>query len=971
MQNVTEAPRRVAVGEIALPPLGPELLPAEARFYGRYDWCLNARLRLDQAIDHLREELTRVDQGEEAWQRAEMRTNVFLLACAVTDTVDDYVLGTQYDFSQATAVVPLLGRVVRAVELVSSVAHLARRKRLGRLAQWRESWKAGVNAYLRLLEAAERSDEPEPGAAGATLLSLLESSLPEDLRRRRIRIPAAFRTQDLTHGDIFRLARILSDAYPDRDRPIVIVGLRTAGSYFAPLVHAWLANAEYRDIDWVTIRPTRVMGPAEQAALSRVAGRGGLAVVVDEAPNTGSTLAKAVGLMRRTGFTQDNVVLLVPIHPTRPDWAGGPEVAPLSGTRTLTLAPCEWNKHRWLEPQAVQERAAEYFLARGYSSATVRVTGTSRAFNLQLRRTSDEKFHTRLKRVFEVTLGHPNGDSETRYIIAKSVGWGWLGYHALVAADRLASFVPPVLGLRDGILYAEWLPSLRSPDHLDRNQVITTLAAYTSARVRSLPLDDDLSHDVERSDQHKGVTLLAAALSQASGWKPAAILQRARIRHELARTPCPHPVLIDGRMRPHEWINHGSALLKTDFEHHGLGKTELNITDPAYDLAEAILHFRLSPAEERVLLHQYMEQSGDTDVQSRLFLHKLLAGTWARATALDNLSDARLVHRHQECHEQYLNAGNFLTVQTMQHCAGLSHRPESVRWGSPLVVIDIDGVLDKQIFGYPSTTAAGIHAISLLHAHGVPVAVNTARSLSEVQEYCDAYGFVGGVAEYGGAVWDAVARRERRLIGGEALEQLDRVSTALEQLPGVFLDKKYRSGLRAYTFERGVTVPLPTLMIRNLMAGLGADRLMFHQTFVDTTVIPREIDKGHGLLALLKLAGQADIETIAIGDSEADLAMFRVARRAFAPSHICCRSAARLLGCRIMDRPFQSGLLQAVRSILHPERALCASCGTVDPCRLMDRSLFGDLLAAADQPRWRLLAKAMLDPMALQTFAKH
>ena len=33
---------------------------------------------------------------------------------------------------------------------------------------------------------------------------------------------------------------------------------------------------------------------------------------------------------------------------------------------------------------------------------------------------------------------------------------------------------------------------------------------------------------------------------------------------------------------------------------------------------------------------------------------------------------------------------------------------EAPQWRSPLVVMDIDGVLDKQIFGFPSTTAAGV-----------------------------------------------------------------------------------------------------------------------------------------------------------------------------------------------------------------------------------------------------------------------
>src|SRR5206468_4173960 len=108
-----------------------------------------------------------------------------------------------------------------------------------------------------------------------------------------------------------------------------------------------------------------------------------------------------------------------------------------------------------------------------------------------------------------------------------------------------------------------------------------------------------------------------------------------------------------------------------------------------------------------------------------------------------------LAHRHQEFNQQYVEAINFLTAHTMRHCAGFCQRPETVRWRSPLVVMDIDGVLDKQIFGFPSTTAAGVRAVSLLHAHDVAVAVNTARTPSEVKEYCSAYGFVGGVADYG------------------------------------------------------------------------------------------------------------------------------------------------------------------------------------------------------------------------------
>ena len=124
-------------------------------------------------------------------------------------------------------------------------------------------------------------------------------------------------------------------------------------------------------------------------------------------------------------------------------------------------------------------------------------------------------------------------------------------------------------------------------------------------------------------------------------------------------------------------------------------------------------------------------------------------------STIDNLNDARLSHRHEEFNRQYLNASNFLTVHTMRFCASVCRQPDTARWSSPLIVLDIDGVLDKQIFGFPSTTAAGIRAVSLLHRHDFAAAVNTARTVQEVKEYCNAYGFAGGVAEYGGAIWDA------------------------------------------------------------------------------------------------------------------------------------------------------------------------------------------------------------------------
>src|SRR5262249_8469349 len=160
--------------------------------------------------------------------------------------------------------------------------------------------------------------------------------------------------------------------------------------------------------------------------------------------------------------------------------------------------------------------------------------------------------------------------------------------------------------------------------------------------------------------------------------------------------------------------------------------------------------------------------------------------------------------RQQEFDRQFVRAWDFLTAAGARFCGALCQGmrpPGSVpAWGSPLVMLDVDGVLDRRLFGFPCTTAAGIRALALLHAHERPVAINTARSVMEVREYCRAYGLVGGVAEYGSYAWDAVAGRGRPLVSDESLAQVRKARAALERLPGVFVNPGYEYSLRASTY---------------------------------------------------------------------------------------------------------------------------------------------------------------------------
>src|SRR5206468_3104951 len=220
------------------------------------------------------------------------------------------------------------------------------------------------------------------------LMSLLGIDLPALLQRRRARVVAAFRNQDLTHVDILTLGRQFAAAFPDREQPVLAIGLRTAGSYFAPLLCAALAVNGYRDP---------------------------VAVIVDEPPNTGGTLAKSVDLLRRVGFAAGRVVALLPIHPTRREWAADQEFLSRSGIRAVFLEPEHYYKYQLLDPQSVETLMAEYFQWRKYSHVQVLASPSAERMNRSLHERSDEKFHTRLKRVFEIHLADPHGRADTRY----------------------------------------------------------------------------------------------------------------------------------------------------------------------------------------------------------------------------------------------------------------------------------------------------------------------------------------------------------------------------------------------------------------------------------------------------------------------------------------------------------------------------------------------------------------------------
>ncbi len=538
--------------------------------------------------------------------------------------------------------------------------------------------------------------------------------------------------------------------------------------------------------------------------------------------------------------------------------------------------------------------------------------------------------------------------------MAKSAGWGWLGYHAWLAAASLDGFVPRPIFLRDGILFSDYAagePLSSVPE--DARGLPAALSSYIARRVNALPLGEDPAFATP-GYRWCGWDDLAATLGRIYGPSLAPLKKRA-IRRSLARYVAPNPTLVVGRLRPADWVRAGGRLLKTDFEQHNFGGGESDIVDPAWDLASAIYEFRLPPDAERALLQPYALQAADPAVHARLPLYKILYAATALRAAQYWIARRPDSPRRHEWNAQFVYARSFAAFHLARYC-GRTLGAAPAAWGSRLFFLDLDGVLDWGLLGFPHTTACGVEALRVLRRNGFAVVLHTARAVEHVREYCRAYRLPGGVAELGSVFYDAVRDWEIPLVHPEAEAQMARARAAIQALPGAVIDPEHRYSVRAYRFRDGRMCALTCAEVERALRAAGCGRLACVQAPADTYIVQKGAGKGPAIAAVQAHLGCAGEPVAAIGDSRQDLDMLRAAAIAFAPANASreVRDLAARGGCRVTRRPLQAGLLEAALE-------LCPAAGDPlrdpEPCVEAPGSLIDELLRVPDRrPAARLLA---------------
>lgn len=699
------------------------------------------------------------------------------------------------------------------------------------------------------------------------------------------RIPACFGDFDLHPADVRALAVKLHQQLEVTRGPVCVVGVRTSGSYLAPLLAAALGQLGVSDLRILTHRPAHPFLSWEGQTLRRTARSGGRVIVIDDPPATGTALATTLKAIAATGVPHDATALALPLFT---DGAGLP--VQLKSYAGAFLPWHEWSVHDRLAEDAV-------------SGTLSTLLGADWSVDRCARRTEDapatgarDRDHVRGRYTAQLTR-RSTGEVQQRDLVVEGAGLGYLGEHALAVADPLRDYVPRVYGVVSGLLYRDWLPG--PPSDADELRLSAAITAYVTHRQRALPADTDCT---QRMRGREPVWELAAELlSRPLGWAAPAI--RGVLEPTTRRLLTPSRLsVVDGATTPSRWFGDPAEPgrpRKVDFYQGATGHSALPCYDAVFDLAGAACE-PVSPGFADLLRERYEASTGERPDEERWLLYRL-AQLWRLGRSGD-------LEPHAVGRRSAAAVHDFLAACYLDDLGAPT---------GPVCAVDLDGVLETDRLGYPCTTPVGMLALRALISHGYRVVLATGRGLDDARDRCQALRLPGAVVEYGAAVY----LHE----DGTTVDLRDRQEQAL-------LD-----GVRCQLARRGVPVlPTHTYTVRACLNGgplppelvaeiplLSDPRLRLVHGHGQTDVTPARLDKSTGLTHLTRSL-HADGIAFAIGDTAADLTMLQSASMARAPRN--ADDVVRAAGIPLTRRPYQWGLADACVAVLGHRPGRCPVC---------------------------------------------
>ncbi len=917
----------------------------EQLFYSGYEWCLNPILKLKDLFRHLINEFDRYNELKLKWQLEESKINIYLHCCAVLGIVEDYILWRPFELQPLIRIYPQFKFIISTFQFLLNLPYsFLSFNRTNNLFKLKNKWKTCVDYACNLLVKNDEITIDEIYLLRTKCLEIMKF-FSGNVLERRMKLNEGFRCQDLTHYDILAITDKYLTNNRDKESEYVIIGSRTAGSYFAPLIKVYLQSKGFNKVKYITVRHKKGLSRQEKKELRKFLSPGSNVILTDDYSNTGYTFKSLQNIIWKFGANPEKTTLLAPIHPRKKNV----KLSDSSKVEIIKLNHNELYKIKLLDTSFVRELLNEYFAENEFDEIKLTNNSFIDLKNINLQKQYTDSFQVRVKKVFEFYFENENGIITKDKVLFKSTGWGWLGYHAYIAGKKLNTFVPDVFGFRNGFVIEQWIEGNIYDHKPVPGNELKRISSYIDNRTKNLKLNEDPRFN--KNDAGWGWMEILSILRRVYGVRTG-YLKNNTLRKHLAKSLKYIPSLIDGKMNPDEWIITGRGLLKIDFEQHNFGAPEYDVVDPAYDLAAACFQFRLSGSKEKFFLADYVNKTGDSTIYDRIILYKLLYGSIIRKKLIEEIKENNIKETCDQFNRRYLECRNFLVYSFNNFCSGLL-KHEKTEDKNKFFFLDLDGVFDTEILGFPHTTISALKGISMLAERGYDVIPNTGRSINDVRNYCCTYDFNAGIGEYGSVIWDNLNKIEIPLTGSEIFPQLDICRHALGNIDNVFIDPSYKYSVRAYRFSSKKTAGLSADECKELISKHNLNNLKVINRQADTYFVGRQTDKGNAVTYFKRYSGKTNYFSAAIGDSDEDIPMFKSADKSYAPANcsFAVRKFAEQNKCHVVSKKNQQGLYSAVINLLNGEKIKEAE-QTIDKGNdnTVHRILFS-LLLRAEQPK--------------------
>ena len=355
---------------------------------------------------------------------------------------------------------------------------------------------------------------------------------------------------------------------------VAVIGIRSIGTVLSATAVAALRK-HGTPATRITVRPAghpydRSTQFTESQAdwLEQKKQRGSSLLVVDEGPGlSGSSFLSVAEALVRSGIDCDRIMLM-----------GTREVDP--ERLCTTNAARRWKQFRWLK--------ASSRIWQQYGGMTVLHGGAWRETLLA----PGSEWPPCWPEMERVKFLAPDGGC-----VFKFDGLGDSGERVRERSNAIwkNGFGPKTEHAGDGMTAYEFVPGTQLDRPYASAEMLDRIAEYCAFRASEFRTDDDSGDPLEQMANFNFLQEFGAEANL-----PVASLRTAT------------PIIADGRMQPHEWIQASDGrVLKVDASSHGDDHFFPGPTDIAWDLAGTIVEWDLSGDAETHFVEKYRERAGD------------------------------------------------------------------------------------------------------------------------------------------------------------------------------------------------------------------------------------------------------------------------------------------------------------------------------------------------------------------------